>query len=106
MTKTPTNKRHLPHPLSHSRVPSERNLHPYISGSIAVVLNGIIENYETLSRDLTAPRLTDMNLNDKTITFFGRGYLGLPLAGDLRRFWSVGGFVRLFVDTYGRNRQS
>jgi glucosamine--fructose-6-phosphate aminotransferase (isomerizing) len=35
-------------------VPSERNAHPHVSGNIAVVHNGIIENYETLRSELTA----------------------------------------------------
>jgi glutamine---fructose-6-phosphate transaminase (isomerizing) len=35
-------------------VPSERNAHPHVSGGVAVVHNGIIENYEALRAELTA----------------------------------------------------
>ena len=37
--------------------PTENNAHPHISGTVAVVHNGIIENYQELKDDLEAPRL-------------------------------------------------
>ncbi len=37
--------------------PTENNAHPHISGNVAVVHNGIIENYQELKDELEAFRL-------------------------------------------------
>ena len=54
-----TNGVHSDTGIAHTRwathgVPSERNAHPHVSGGIAVVHNGIIENYAALRTELIA----------------------------------------------------
>src|SRR5690606_32203449 len=39
-------------PRATHRVPSERNAHPHVSGGLAIVHNGIIENHESMRRAL------------------------------------------------------
>ena len=48
--------RHGPHPLGHPRRPTDRNAHPHrdAAGKIAVVHNGIIENFAALRAELEA----------------------------------------------------
>jgi glutamine---fructose-6-phosphate transaminase (isomerizing) len=41
----PGHDRHRPHALGHPRRPNESNAHPHATDKLAVVHNGIIENY-------------------------------------------------------------
>ncbi len=62
-------------------VPSVENAHPHISGPIAVVHNGIIENFRELSNDLRAAGAEFTSETDtETIVHLARSYLveGMP----------------------------
>ena len=45
-------------------VPSEKNAHPIVSGGVAVVHNGIIENYKVLKEELVKEGANFVNLVD------------------------------------------
>ncbi len=51
---------------THGR-PSERNAHPHVSGDVAVVHNGIIENHLALRKELTAAGVTFSSDTDTEI---------------------------------------
>lgn len=47
--------------------PSERNAHPHLSGKVAVVHNGIIENHDSLRRELAHYGMTPVSETDSEI---------------------------------------
>jgi glucosamine--fructose-6-phosphate aminotransferase (isomerizing) len=61
--------RHGPHPLGHARRANEINAHPHTddTGRIALVHNGIIENYVALKQFLTAKGHTFTSQTDTEV---------------------------------------
>ena len=88
--------------IAHTRwathgVPSERNAHPHVSGSIAVVHNGIIENYESLRQQLTAQGYVFTSDTDtETIAHL----VDLTLRGEPDLFRAVQTACRQLVGAY------
>ncbi|MEL7150910.1 MAG: glutamine--fructose-6-phosphate transaminase (isomerizing) [Pseudomonadota bacterium] len=61
--------------------PSVTNAHPHKSGPVAVVHNGIIENYKTLREDLTAKGYsTETETDTETISLLAQSFLDQGLA--------------------------
>ncbi|GHT87820.1 glutamine--fructose-6-phosphate aminotransferase [isomerizing] [Betaproteobacteria bacterium] len=90
--------------IAHTRwathgVPSERNAHPHISGGLAVVHNGIIENFETLKVALQARGYTFVSDTDSEVIAhlihdkLGGGAAGLLEAVRLATLELVGAFA-------------
>ncbi len=61
--------------------PSEGNAHPHRAGSVAVVHNGIIENYKALQKDLAEKGLTpESDTDSETIALLTQSYLDQGLS--------------------------
>ena len=73
--------------IAHTRwathgVPSERNAHPHISGGLAVVHNGIIENFEAIRADLQGNIDLFEAVRQATVDLVGAYAIGVVAEAD------------------------
>ena len=80
-----------PHPVGHPRRPTDRNAHPHsdAAGKIAVVHNGIIENFASLRRELEAAGVEFSSDTDTEVAVHLVSQ-AVPARGDRRGLRGVG----------------
>jgi glucosamine--fructose-6-phosphate aminotransferase (isomerizing) len=77
--------------------PSERNAHPHQAGSVAIVHNGIIENYREIRRELQS---AGREIRSETDTELVAHLIDLEIAGGADPLTAVRAAVRRLVGSY------